>query len=537
MARLLPRIHTALVTALAATLRRFGPVFRLVRAALEHRNRELLREILLEKDRRLLHALLSDSDHRLLRDVLLENDRSLLRMFLCESDYHLLREFVFENDGKAFRRFATENRQEALRRLLHEDNYRLLRSLLDREGRCALQAVLFADGYVRFMEMASKQQAAPLVALFASDDGKEVLHRILRQMGPEDTAALLRSHDYRWLRDLMVHDVLAEFLRRNGCAELRRMLLEHDLVPDVLRDERLRGVVVLEQTRRAFEPALSPESARVERFAQARRAIRSEDHIHGRFLDAVLDGDNLPLSRGVVRIPDRTAIWSLLHEIMLHEDYYFACGTDTPRILDCGAHVGMAIYYFKSIYPKARIIAFEPAPELRAVAQANIERNGFTDVELLPYALFDTRGTTTFHLSEDYTMAGSLHPRRREMGETVRSIGVECRVLSDYLREPVHFLKLDIEGTEDIVLAEAEPWLRNVQHLFCEYHHGAGLANGRLARILAILDRAGFEVNVDKSFSYGGRTRCRPMTALGGPASEVIWARNLNWLGRPPGER
>ena len=47
--------------------------------------------------------------------------------------------------------------------------------------------------------------------------------------------------------------------------------------------------------------------------------------------------------------------------------------------------------------------------------------------------------------SESDSMAGSLTERRRESGDYCAEIPVECRRLSPYLEEPVHFLKLDIE--------------------------------------------------------------------------------------------
>ena len=126
-------------------------------------------------------------------------------------------------------------------------------------------------------------------------------------------------------------------------------------------------------------------------------------------------------------------------------------------------------------------------------------------------------------------MAGSLTERSREAGRDVAEITVESKKLSAYLDEPVHFLKLDIEGVEDTVLAEAAPMLHNVQYIFCEYHQSDKLPCSRLARILDILDAAGFDVHVAKSYSSHLRTGVRAMNHVSTPYALSLWAKNRNW--------
>jgi hypothetical protein len=65
--------------------------------------------------------------------------------------------------------------------------------------------------------------------------------------------------------------------------------------------------------------------------------------------------------------------------------------------------------------------------------------------------------------------------------------------LSDYLDEPVDFLKLNIEGEELPVLQEAAASgrLRNVRELVLEYHGWPGKQQG-LGYILNLLDSNGY---------------------------------------------
>lgn len=49
-------------------------------------------------------------------------------------------------------------------------------------------------------------------------------------------------------------------------------------------------------------------------------------------------------------------------DIFISKEYRFTADNDPPLIFDCGAHIGVSVLYFKKLYPKAKIIAFEPNP-------------------------------------------------------------------------------------------------------------------------------------------------------------------------------
>jgi FkbM family methyltransferase len=295
---------------------------------------------------------------------------------------------------------------------------------------------------------------------------------------------------------------------------------------NVVASPRLHAMVTLIQQWQALRPTLcADDSEHGARLSVPLRRIERSEQVRDSLLDLITDGDVIRLSHGSLRFPCRHSLWTLIHEILLNEDYYFVSDSDAPVIIDGGAHMGMAIYYFKARHPHARITAFEPHPEMHALAMENVVRNGWDAVEVLPFALAGSRRESTFHISESWSMAGSLSDRRRSLGDSVREVTVACVPLSGYLNEPVDFLKLDIEGAEDEVLEEAALWLHNVANIFCEFHQGAGVGSGRLVRILAVLERAGFDVQVGKSHNYQERSRRRPFTHFDGAASMVIWAR------------
>jgi FkbM family methyltransferase len=164
--------------------------------------------------------------------------------------------------------------------------------------------------------------------------------------------------------------------------------------------------------------------------------------------------------------------------------YDFRSSRPDPLIIDGGSNIGMSLLYFKHLYPKARVICFEPDPQILRVLEENIARNRLSEVTLVNAGLSGRAGTVSFL------------PDGRDGGRVVASDGmttVRMERLSTYLAEPVDFLKLNIEGEELPVLQEAADsgTLRNVRELVVEYH-GWAAGEQRLGELLALLDREGF---------------------------------------------
>jgi FkbM family methyltransferase len=311
---------------------------------------------------------------------------------------------------------------------------------------------------------------------------------------------------------------------------LESIIIDARFVQEKRVYERLALAIELQHTWERLRSHLQADiSKEKQKLIVARSNITHKDDIRDAILDVICSGDKILLNNCKMKFPDRHSLWVVMEEILINEEYYFETDTDSPRILDCGTHFGLAIYYFKSLYPKARITGFEPVPALLRLAHENVRSSGYVNVEILPYAISDKQETAIFTISRTDSMAGSLTSRRRVMGDDVLEIKVQCRPLSTYLHEPVHFLKLDIEGREDTVLEEIASQLVNVQHMFCEYHHGGGLPTSRLAKILYLLDEAGFTTHVSKSLSSHRYTSRRSMMFIDKPYSVTIWAKNKNW--------
>lgn len=318
----------------------------------------------------------------------------------------------------------------------------------------------------------------------------------------------------------------------------------HQVLDEVLADPAVfdrRGRVNILRARLEFDqawerlkPFVRPDAPGFgDQLRKARARVNTLGDVADALLDIITRDNRLRLAHGEMEFPDRHSAWVLLQEILFGQEHYFESDTGSPRIIDCGAHFGLAVYYFKTLYPNARVIAFEPVPALRKLLEKNIKRNRFKDVSVLPFAVSDIEGPAKFIVSRQDSMAGSLTERRRQRGDEVAEIDVECKKLSEFLGEPTHFLKIDIEGAEDRVIEEAAPKLHNVQHLFCEFHHDAGEPSARLAAIFRVLSDAGFEVRIGQAEQIAA-----PASHLKGFQTDrtgvSLWAKNIRW--GPPGD-
>ena len=171
----------------------------------------------------------------------------------------------------------------------------------------------------------------------------------------------------------------------------------------------------------------------------------------------------------------------MYNEIFIKKIYEFKSSTDSPKILDVGSNIGLSILFFKEQYPNCSIIGFEADPHIYEYLKFNTQ--GINDLELVRKAVFDKE--TELNFCSDNSDGGSLFQ------ESQTSIKVKTCLLSCYLKEPIDFLKVDIEGAETIVLRECREKLFNVKNLFVEYHSFNDNRQS-LHELLQIISEAGF---------------------------------------------
>jgi len=236
------------------------------------------------------------------------------------------------------------------------------------------------------------------------------------------------------------------------------------------------------------------------------RRLRQGAHLARvrRKIDSLKPGSTLRFEGYTVRFNDGPNLYILYKDIFVHRIYHFDAMRPDPLILDCGSNIGMSILYFKQRYPRARIVAFEPDPDIIPFLESNIAGNNLKDVRWLQTAL-SRDGEKKIFFSDGICGSGLSETLTRENSHAWKQYEVPCMRLRDYLTEPVDFLKMNIEGAEYEVLADSEDRLRQVREMIIEYHHLPGLPRS-LHQILELLHRQGFEylINDFDSETNGG---------------------------------
>jgi FkbM family methyltransferase len=184
-------------------------------------------------------------------------------------------------------------------------------------------------------------------------------------------------------------------------------------------------------------------------------------------------------------------------------EYDFVCEDSQPFIIDCGSHIGLSVLFFKSRYPHARIIAFEPDPDNYELLRENTANNELDAVVAVNAAVADYTGSATYYReifgdeSSPDTRGYSISRSWGERGHS-QALKVQTRRLLPYMQETVNYLKLDIEGVEQAVLEDIEVHLERVQRLYVEYHGTClNLDENNLGVIVELLQHNCFEVEVE----------------------------------------
>ncbi len=200
---------------------------------------------------------------------------------------------------------------------------------------------------------------------------------------------------------------------------------------------------------------------------------------------------------------------AFLHrEIFVNLAYYFRSARDAPVIIDGGSNIGMSVVFFKTLYPRARVLAFEPAERTFALLQSNV--GGIPGVELHRAALGRENALVPFYENDDPgLLRQSTRPGRSPVA---RETMVEQRRLSEFVSGDVDLVKLDVEGAESCVVDELAQSgaIERIQQLIVEYHHQIGHDEGSIGAFLEQLRALGFSFQLSAKEQVKYRDSLKP---------------------------
>jgi FkbM family methyltransferase len=213
-------------------------------------------------------------------------------------------------------------------------------------------------------------------------------------------------------------------------------------------------------------------------------------HYRGRWYDRM--GTDMPLERVGFRIGGHALEFELnassfgpFKGVFIEREYDCLSALARPpkRVLDLGGNVGFGSVFFSRAFPEASIAVVEPDPRNVRVLRRNLEANG-VKATIVDGAIGPEEGAVKLRFGDDPACSSLVgtgmhdHPHSVEVAVTTVP-----RVMEKAGWDHVDLVKIDIEGTEEDLLARNNAWLGCVDAIILEIHPNTTPAklNGYLA--------------------------------------------------------
>jgi FkbM family methyltransferase len=196
-------------------------------------------------------------------------------------------------------------------------------------------------------------------------------------------------------------------------------------------------------------------------------------------------------------------IINLLEEIFIYDVYSSEIKELHPYIIDCGSNIGMSVLYFKSQYPGAKILAFEPDHETFQLLSENVSVNNLDGVQLLNVALSDQDSEVQLFAKP---VPGSLTMSLFKSEEKTQMKSVIAKKLSGYVNAKVDLLKIDVEGSEIKILRDLveSDKIKMIDQMIIEYH--PAITGKPVESFIKFLESINFTCTFDADTIHPGAT-------------------------------
>lgn len=136
-----------------------------------------------------------------------------------------------------------------------------------------------------------------------------------------------------------------------------------------------------------------------------------------------------------------------------------------PNVIDVGANVGQFCNAVKLFYPKAKIVSFEPDPNIFEILKANTAN--LDDVVLINHGLADSKAKLLFHKNK-LSGKSSFSKKSKDTYETITLPVTTLDSHRLFGNKKIDLVKIDVEGFEYNVIKGAIKTLKHSEYLLVE---------------------------------------------------------------------
>lgn len=191
------------------------------------------------------------------------------------------------------------------------------------------------------------------------------------------------------------------------------------------------------------------------------------------------------------------AFFAIFTELFIYNIYHFETKKEKPFIVDCGGNIGLAVFYFKHLYPHAIIECYEPDRETFSILEKNIFKNKLEDVKCINEAISGEAWELEFFSFWDMKgWPGNTLEKTQVNFKNVNSYKVKVTTLSEKKYDFIDFLKMDIEGSEWKAFEDLDKTdlISKIWRINLEYHYDEWLSHNKLSDILRIFEKNNMHV-------------------------------------------
>jgi len=163
---------------------------------------------------------------------------------------------------------------------------------------------------------------------------------------------------------------------------------------------------------------------------------------------------------------------------------------ERPVILDAGANVGAASRWFSMQFPKAAIVALEPDRDSVAICRKNLGR--VASAKVVEAAIGSVTGYVKIIPNEESLAVRT--ERSLEGSAPIMTVPEAVRLVEG--RPRLFIVKVDIEGFESDLFAEATQWVSTTPVLFVEIHDWLFPGQHTSKNLLKVLSATDHEILV-----------------------------------------